>query len=82
MAKDLTVSQEMAEKFKTEKDTPYLRFVRQDGLDIISAQYVHLSNCDVECQDDACALSGRPLPPLLSTVSLSPSTKLIWPMDS
>ena len=40
MAKDLLVSQEMAEKFKTEKDTPYLRFVRQDGLDIISAQYV------------------------------------------
>ena len=40
MAKDLTVSQEMAEKFKTEKDTPYLRFVRAEGLDIISAQYV------------------------------------------
>src|ERR1700681_1491397 len=34
------VSQEMAEKFKTEKDTPYLRFVRAEGLDIISAQYV------------------------------------------
>ena len=40
MAKDVMVSQEMAEKFKTEKDTPYLRFVRAEGLDIISAQYV------------------------------------------
>ena len=40
MAKDVVVSQEMAEKFKTEKDTPYLRFVRAEGLDIISAQYV------------------------------------------
>ena len=40
MAKDAIVSKELAEKFKTEKDTPYLRFVRGDGLDIISAQYV------------------------------------------
>jgi len=35
VAKDVMVSQEMAEKFKTEKDTPYLRFVRTEGLDII-----------------------------------------------
>jgi len=40
VAKDVLVSQEMADKFKTEKDTPYLRFVRSEGLDIISAQYV------------------------------------------
>jgi oxalate decarboxylase/phosphoglucose isomerase-like protein (cupin superfamily) len=40
MAKSTLVSQEMADKFKTEKDTPYLRFVRGEGLDIISAQYV------------------------------------------
>ena len=40
MAKDAIVSQEMADKFKTEKDSPYLRFVRGEGLDIISAQYV------------------------------------------
>ena len=41
MAKDVLVSDEMAQKFKTEKDTPYLRFVRgTEGLDIISAQYV------------------------------------------
>ena len=32
--------QELADKFKTEKDSPYLRFVRGEGLDIISAQYV------------------------------------------
>ena len=41
MAKDVLVSDEMAQKFKTEKDTPYLRFVRgTEDLDIISAQYV------------------------------------------
>jgi hypothetical protein len=40
MAKDAVVSRELAEKFKTEKDSPYLRFVRAEGLDIISAQYV------------------------------------------
>jgi hypothetical protein len=40
MAKDAIVSQDLADKFKTEKDSPYLRFVREEGLDIISAQYV------------------------------------------
>ena len=40
MAKDAIVSQELADNFKTEKDSPYLRFVRGEGLDIISAQYV------------------------------------------
>jgi Glycosyl hydrolases family 28 len=29
-----------------------------DGFHFISSQYVHLSNCDVECGDDACALFG------------------------
>ena len=40
MQKDAPASKEMAEKFQTEKDSPYLRFVRNDGLDIIGAQYV------------------------------------------
>ena len=40
MAKDAIVSEEMAKKFATEKDTPYLRWVRSEGLDIISAHYV------------------------------------------
>src|SRR3954454_7620794 len=40
MAKDAIVSDELAQKFATEKDTPYLRFIRGEGLDIISAQYV------------------------------------------
>ena len=40
MAKDAMVSQELADKFKTEKDSPYLRFVRGEGLDIVGAQYV------------------------------------------
>jgi oxalate decarboxylase/phosphoglucose isomerase-like protein (cupin superfamily) len=35
-----TVSEELAKKFSTEKDTAYLRWVRNEGLDIISAQYV------------------------------------------
>src|ERR1043166_7259704 len=34
------VSDELAQKFKTEKDSPYLRFVRGEGLDILSAHYV------------------------------------------
>ena len=37
---DVKVSEELAKKFATEKDTPYLRWVREEGLDIISAQYV------------------------------------------
>ena len=40
MIKNAVVSQELASKFATEKDTPYLRWVRSEGLDIISAQYV------------------------------------------
>lgn len=40
MAKDAIVSAEMAKKFATEKDPPYTRWVRGEGLDIISAHYV------------------------------------------
>src|SRR5205085_7973188 len=40
MAKDAVVPEELAKKFSTEKDTPYLRWVRGEGLDIISAHYV------------------------------------------
>jgi oxalate decarboxylase/phosphoglucose isomerase-like protein (cupin superfamily) len=40
MAEDALVPEEMAKKFATEKDTPYLRWVRDEGLDIISAHYV------------------------------------------
>lgn len=29
-----------------------------DGFHFSSCQYVHISNCDVQCQDDACALFG------------------------
>src|ERR1700704_1258035 len=35
-----TVSDEFAKKFATEKDTPYLRWVREEGLEVIGAQYV------------------------------------------
>jgi hypothetical protein len=29
-----------------------------DGFHFISAENVHVNNCDIECQDDACALFG------------------------
>jgi polygalacturonase len=29
-----------------------------DGFHINSSQYVHIANCDITCQDDACALFG------------------------
>jgi hypothetical protein len=29
-----------------------------DGFHFISCEYVHISNCDIQCQDDACALFG------------------------
>src|SRR3954469_18642616 len=40
MAKDAIVSDELAKKFATEKDSPYARWVRKEGLDIISARYI------------------------------------------
>ena len=40
MAKNAIVSDDLAQKFATEKDTPYLRWVRDEGLDIISAHYI------------------------------------------
>ena len=29
-----------------------------DGFHFVSCRYVHVDNCDVQCQDDACALFG------------------------
>ena len=40
MAKDAIVSTELANKFATEKETPYTRWVKAEGLDIISSFYV------------------------------------------
>ena len=40
MAKDAIVSDDLAKKFATEKDTPYTRWVKAEGLDIISSVYV------------------------------------------
>jgi oxalate decarboxylase/phosphoglucose isomerase-like protein (cupin superfamily) len=37
---DTIVSDDLAAKFKTEKDTPYLRWVREEGLEMRSAHYV------------------------------------------
>ena len=40
MAKNAIVSDEMAKKFATELNSPYLEWVRNEGLDIISAHFV------------------------------------------
>jgi oxalate decarboxylase/phosphoglucose isomerase-like protein (cupin superfamily) len=40
MSKDAVVSEELAQKFAAERDTPYTRWVRSEGLDIISSFYV------------------------------------------
>src|SRR3979411_688611 len=40
MAKNAVVSDELAKKFATEKDSPYTRFIRGEGLEIIGAHYV------------------------------------------
>jgi oxalate decarboxylase/phosphoglucose isomerase-like protein (cupin superfamily) len=40
MAKDARVSEELAQKFATERATPYTRWVRDEGLEIIAAHYV------------------------------------------
>ncbi len=40
MAKDALVNDELAKKFATEKDTPYARWVADEGLDIIAAHWV------------------------------------------
>jgi len=37
---DPIVSADLAQKFAAEKDSPYLRWVRGEGLDVISSQYV------------------------------------------
>jgi len=34
------VSEDLAKKFATEKDSPYTRWVRKEGLDIVSAHYI------------------------------------------
>ena len=41
MAKDALVSDDMAKKFAKEKDSPYVRWVESEGLDIIAAHYIY-----------------------------------------
>src|SRR6202140_4695482 len=40
MAKNALVSEDLAKKFAAEKETPYTRFIRDEGLEIIPALYV------------------------------------------
>lgn len=44
MARDALVSDKLASKFSTEKETPYTRWVAEEGLDIISGHYVRNLN--------------------------------------
>lgn len=49
MSKNALVSEDLAQKFATEKETPYTRWVKAEGLDIISAHYVpSLNTVDVK----------------------------------
>ena len=40
MAKNAVVSEDLANKFKTEKETPYTRWVKAEGLEILPSHYV------------------------------------------
>ena len=40
MSADAVVPEDLAKKFATEKDTPYTRWVRAEGLEIVSALHV------------------------------------------
>src|SRR6201985_3826031 len=44
MAKDAVVSDEFAKKFASEKETPYTRWIKSEGLDLISSTYVQNLN--------------------------------------
>src|SRR5438045_6355129 len=44
MAKDAIVSDDFAKKFAAEKETPYTRWVKSEGLDLISSTYVQKLN--------------------------------------
>src|SRR3979409_1492541 len=60
MAKDAVVSEELAKKFATEKDTPYLRWVRGEGLDVIGAHYVrNLRTVELQPEPRRRLLEGR-----------------------
>ena len=40
MAKNALASEDLAKKFAKEKETPYTRWIKAEGLDIIPALYV------------------------------------------
>src|SRR5437667_11005799 len=44
MVRDAIVSDEFAKKFASEKETPYTRWVKSEGLDLISSTYVQNLN--------------------------------------
>ena len=45
MAKNAVVSEELASKFKSEKETPYTRWVKAEGLDIIPGRAAAATPC-------------------------------------
>ena len=64
--KSAVVSDEMAKKFASEKETPYTRWVRNEGLDILNSLYVK-SLYTVELKPWA-----RPLPDLSQATRFLP----------
>ena len=50
MAKDAIVSEDMAKKFATEKETPYTKWVKSEGLEIQSAIYQYDLHVDYDVE--------------------------------
>jgi len=49
MKTDAIVSDEPAKKFAKEKDTPYLKWIRDEGLDVVDAFYIqNLNNVELK----------------------------------
>ena len=44
MNRHAIVSDKLANKFRTEKETPYTRFIAAEGLDLINGNYVPCLN--------------------------------------
>ena len=59
MAENAIVSEDMAKKFASEKDSPYVRWVRGEGLDIISAHYIADLNTVLGKLRDFITTTGR-----------------------
>ena len=69
MAKEALASEDLAKKFATEKETPYTRWVREEGLEIISSFYVQNLHT-VDLRDEELFSAEAPLSKFASNVVL------------